>query len=77
MWRHLLHYPIIKISVFGHEQLIQLGQSDRQNALDYWIKITQESAYHEEIMRPLQGVRRSFNLILFWMIRADWALEDD
>ena len=32
-------------------QLILPGQNDKQNALDFWIKITQRSVYHEEIMK--------------------------
>ena len=32
-------------------QLIQPGQIDRQNALDSWVEITQESEYHQEIMK--------------------------
>ena len=48
-------------------QLIQPSQIDRQNALDYWIKIMQGSAYHEEItkLKNEESIARNSKILQF------------
>ena len=48
-------------------QLILPSQSDRQNALDYWIKLTQRSVYHEEIIKleNEESIARSSKILQF------------
>ena len=48
-------------------QLILPGQIDKQNALDYWIKLTQRSVYHEEItkLENEESIARSSKILQF------------
>ena len=61
-WRSLLNHNKSET-----RQLIQPGQIDKQSALDFWIKITQKSAYSEEITKLENGafIARSSKILQF------------